>query len=667
MVQVSPRSLADALRQRDDSALAALLHRRPDLLHPIPSDITNLAARSTTGPSVSRCLDTLDALTLFVLAVVARQSVELPALPKEVIRSVIEDLDDSARDLAERALQDLVELALVWGTDDEIRAIHAVREHILGATAPTWPPPQLPTTTESANTAISDEQAGVHAREAIAQVRDLLDAWAVDPPSVLRAGGLAVRDFAAAARDLNTDAPTAALWIEIAHAAGLLDDDGEERPSWVPTDRFDTWLGKPAAEQWVALAQAWLTSPRLSSLANDKSTLLATDSERRAVVTLRAQALKLLASTTDPVEPTALIEVLNYAQPRRSGALQAQVVHATYREATLLGLMGANALTSPGRALIGAAPTSSTAAGADAIGALMPLEIDHVLIQADLTMIAPGPVAPELARKLRLLADVESRGHATVYRLSEQSLRRAFDAGWDAAKVHQVLNSASTTGLPQPLSYLIDDLARRHGAIRVGAASAYLRCDNEGTIQAILGDRRLRGLQLSQTAPNILISQATPHEFMAALRDAGYAPAAETPDGAVVVLRPDERRVRSKLARKVTSGRRDSDALIASVVKGLRSGDRAARTPRGEMVVGPAGTNEVPRTSSAATLAALKVAIAETTPVWIGYADADGTTTEQIIDPIRMGGGSVTAFDHRTEQVRTFSISRISGVAPLAT
>ena len=83
------------------------------------------------------------------------------------------------------------------------------------------------------------------------------------------------------------------------------------------------------------------------------------------------------------------------------------------------------------------------------------------------------------------------------------------------------------------------------------------------------------------------------------------------------------------------------------------------------MVVGPAGTNDVPRTSSAATLAALKLAIAETTPVWIGYADADGTTTEQIIDPIRMGGGTVTAFDHRTEQVRTFSVSRISGVAPL--
>ncbi len=662
---MSPRSLADALRQRDDLALAALLHRRPDLLHPIPSDITNLAARSTTGPSVSRCLDTLDALTLFVLAVVARQSVELPALPKEVIRTVIEDLDDSARDHAEAALQDLVELALVWGTEDEVRAIHAVREHLLGATPPTWPPPQLPITTGKNINPTSDEQAGVHAREAIAQVRDLLDAWAEDPPNVLRAGGLAVRDFAATARDLNCDARAAALWIEIAHAAGLLDDDGEERPCWVPTDRYDTWLAKSAAEQWVTLAQAWLTSPRLSSLATDKSTLLTTDSERRAVVTLRAQVLQLLATATDPVEPTALIEVLNYAQPRRSGELRSQVVHATYQEATLLGLMGANTLTTPGRALIGPDSAASATDGAAAITALMPLEIDHVLIQADLTMIAPGPVAPELARKLRLLADVESRGHATVYRLSEQSLRRAFDAGWDAAKVHSVLSDASTTGLPQPLSYLIDDLARRHGAIRVGAASAYLRCDNEGTISAILGDRRLRALKLSQTAPNILISQATPHEFMAALRDAGYAPAAETPDGSVVVLRPDERRVRSRLVRKVSSARRDSDALIASVVKGLRSGDRAARAPRGEMVVGPAGTNDVPRTSSAATLAALKLAIAETTPVWIGYADADGTTTEQIIDPIRMGGGTVTAFDHRTEQVRTFSVSRISGVAPL--
>ena len=69
--------------------------------------------------------------------------------------------------------------------------------------------------------------------------------------------------------------------------------------------------------------------------------------------------------------------------------------------------------------------------------------------------------------------------------------------------------------------------------------------------------------------------------------------------------------------------------------------------------------------STCCTGTSLRSAIADATPVWIGYADTDGTTTEQIIDPIRLGGGMVTAFDHRTEQVRSFMVARISGVAPL--
>jgi predicted DNA-binding transcriptional regulator YafY len=51
--------------------------------------------------------------------------------------------------------------------------------------------------------------------------------------------------------------------------------------------------------------------------------------------------------------------------------------------------------------------------------------------------------------------------------------------------------------------------------------------------------------------------------------------------------------------------------------------------------------------------------------MWISYADTDGTNTDQIVDPIRLGSGTMTAFDHRTEQVRTFTIARVSGVAPL--
>ncbi|EFH31376.1 conserved hypothetical protein, partial [Streptomyces pristinaespiralis ATCC 25486] len=60
----SPRTLAEALRARDDEELAALLRARPDLLSPVPNDVTQLATRAGTRASVVRALERLDRFTL---------------------------------------------------------------------------------------------------------------------------------------------------------------------------------------------------------------------------------------------------------------------------------------------------------------------------------------------------------------------------------------------------------------------------------------------------------------------------------------------------------------------------------------------------------------------------------------------------------------------------
>jgi predicted DNA-binding transcriptional regulator YafY len=50
--------------------------------------------------------------------------------------------------------------------------------------------------------------------------------------------------------------------------------------------------------------------------------------------------------------------------------------------------------------------------------------------------------------------------------------------------------------------------------------------------------------------------------------------------------------------------------------------------------------------------------------VWIGYVDNHGSTVERVVDPVKVEGGRLTAFDHRTEEVRTFAVHRITGVHP---
>lgn len=651
-----PRSLADALRGRDDDALGRLLAARPDLVHPVPSDFTALAARATTGPSVSRCLDALSAVDLFILGVAAREDETTPARIRAQVQEALPGI--TAKEVT-AAVDRLVDLALLWGTATELRAIHPVRDAAPEFPLPTWPVPQL----TWSSIADVDAQGGVHAHEAIAHVRDLCDAWASTPPGVLRSGGLAIRDLAQTVRALNTDLVTAAISIEVATAAGLIADDEEEEPAYLPTDAYDTWLDSGGGRQWIALARAWLTMPRLPALTTERTNLLSAELDRRAVVALRRSVLALLAEAPAGamVDAASARSVLDARVPRRAGALRDQVVEATFTEAGALGLLVGGALTSAGRLLI-----EGEEKGAEhAMATAMPAEIDHVLLQADLTMIAPGPVTPGVARTLRLVADVESRGHATVYRISESSLQRAIDAGWDAARITRELAQVSRTGVPQPLAYLIEDTARRHGAVRVGLATSYVRCDNPATIAAILNDRRMRTLDLTRISEEVLVSQAPSGELIAALRAGGYAPAAEAPDGSVVVREPRLRRAARPKHRRVTTSRPDS-ALVTATVRGLRSGERASRMPRDSVTVGPAGSGGVVPTSSAATVAALKSAIADTVPVWIAYADSDGTTTEQIVDPIRLGSGSLTAFDHRTEQVRTFAVARISGVAPLA-
>ena len=673
----TPRSLADDLRQRDDLALAQLLRRRPDLVHPVPSDITALTTRATTGPSISRCLDGLDALHLHVLRVAAEATSAEPADAVTLAQAAASGLDDDAGDACRSALYTLWELALLWGEPEALRAVHAVGDLVARVPVPPWPRPEVSFGESTPQTDV-DEQAALHARAMVARVRDLLDEWSLQPPVILRSGGLSLRDFAAATRELHVEWPLAALAIEIAHAARLVTDDRDDPPHWLPTDHFDAWLSRPPAEQWLELVDAWLALPRLPWLADEKTQVLSSDHDRRAVPALRRQVLDLVVDAPPGcgLDPASAIACLDDRQPRRGGELRRQTVAATLAEAGELGLLGYGALSTAGREVLAAVGSSLTdrraraTRASAAMTASLPEDVDQVLIQADLTVVAPGPVSASVARTLRLIADVESRGHATVYRITETSLRRALDAGWDADAIHTALADVSRTTVPQPLTYLVDDVARRHGAVRVGTAMSYVRCDNPDTLTAAVADRRLRDLGLSRLADTVLTSQAPASEVIASLRASGYAPAAEDPDGNVLIRRPQDRRAPAPSATSRPPARAPEEALVEAAVRSLRAGDRARHEGRGPTVAGPAGTSDhsrrdAPSLSSAAIVATLRGALTDTRPLWIGYADTDGTVTQQIVDPIRLGGGILTAFDHRTEQVRSFSVSRVTGVAPL--
>ena len=555
-----------------------------------------------------------------------------------------------------------------------------------------------------------DATAAGQAFATVRLVESLLERWGVDPPGVLRSGGLGVRDLRRAARELDVDERLAALLIEIAHAAALLAPDGESGESWLPTlgtSGYDAWLLKPVADRWCALASAWLATTRVPALVGrreqpDPATAGATgatgatgpagragsapntlgpDVDRGLAPVVRRDVLRLLAGLEPGSAPdgAALVDVVRWSSPRRGGQLRDDLTAWTREEAEWLGFTGRGALSSFGRLIAtsvltdpdddgdGDAPHTLAGRAADALEPLLPQPLDHVLLQADLTAVAPGPLESELNRELSLVADVESTGGATVFRFSANSIRRALDAGRAAADIHALLAAKSRTPVPQPLTYLIDDVARRHGRIRVGSAGAYVRCDDPAVLSELAADRRVDSLRLHRLAPTVMVSPLAADRVAERLRELGFAPAAENPDGGLVLRRPDARRApsRPRPLRRVDLST-PSPAMVAVAVRALRSGDRAATAARRHISDGSAIAGGVlPRSAASDTLSALRDAAATGRPLWIGYLNAQGQASSRIVEPQRLAGGYLTAYDHRRAELRTFAVHRITGVALL--
>ncbi|MEV8431142.1 helicase C-terminal domain-containing protein [Streptomyces chartreusis] len=900
-----PRSLAEDLRVRDDASLTVLLRSRPDLITPVPTDLTQLATRAGTRASVVRALERLDRFALQTaeaLAVAAD-----PATYDELLALMAGDEGDPAVTGAlPHALGTLREQALVWGADDRLRLVRTARELLtpspqhpsptgLGPTvqeatagmspgriqeivttaglpsthdavsavsaltalfsdrtrmtalladAPeesrevlarlVWGPPYgqvtadpaahlrrlldrglllptapgtvvlprevalhlrsgrahratepLPPPVEPASThrpQVVDTTAAGQAYTALATVEELLKDWHEGGPTVLRAGGLSVRDLKRTAVALDVPEPVAAFWTELAYAAGLLASDGEADERFAATPAYDEWLEQPAAERWARLAESWLAATRTAGVvggrdAKDRTlSALGPGLDRSAAPEVRHRVLTLLAGLPQGASPSpeSVLARLRWERPlrgpQRDDDLRARLARWTLNEAELLGVTGRGALSAHGRALLGApeagpggkpaggrdrssgpsatgptattGPTTLTGATASAPGAvathgaapaaaipsastagpadrtppptgatstgpgdklpvhhehprpagppeplsaaeqavasaaaarllapLLPEPLDHVLLQADLTAVAPGPLRRPLADTLGVLADVESKGGATVYRFTPGSVRRALDAGRSASDLHAFLAEHSRTPVPQPLAYLIDDVARRHGHLRVGAASAYVRCDDDAVLNEILADKRAAGLRLRRLAPTVLAAQADPAGLLEGLRAMGFAPAAESAEGDVLITRADAHRTPPRSAPEpVPDGPPTPDAtLLAAAVRAIRAGDLASTTPRKPSGAAPATTGgELPRTTPAETLATMQAAVLTGESLWIGYVNAEGSASQRVIAPVRVEGGFVTAYDHTADEVRTYPLHRITGVAELA-
>ena len=715
-------SFAQELRDRSDEDLTKLFSLRPDLITPVPADMTALSTRATSAPSLLRALETLNQWQFQVLEVCAALSD--PFTSKEVVA-----LSDKA---AELVIAHLHSIALIYRDNRGYRMPRAVRD-ILGnepaglgpqsgspidfkviAAAPaaakevldklTWGPPrgqvgdirkkgtpihwllenQLLIPIDTATVALPRE-VGIHLRgnkvhqellisqptlegnkvksadieraalasisNTLRWVQELMNFWSEETPTALQSGGLGVRDLKKASEHLGVDETCTAFIAELAYLAGILNVEADGRI--LPSTHFDLWQNKEPEEQWRDLVSLWKVTSRVAGLIGRSDsrniTVLSTELDRSNAALIRRLVLDLLLENPGiaPTVKSAQKAVLWRYPHRRGISITAELVEWTLREAEWLGITGGSALSLYGAKFI----NDEEKLG---INAALPKPVEHILVQADNTAIAPGPLTIEVARMLSTFADIESRGGATVYRFSETSIRRGLDHGHSGEEIRSFLTKTSKTPIPQPLEYLIADVAKKHGKLRVGFANTYLRCEDQAIISAILSDKKLEHLAFRQIAPQVLVSDTESDETMEELRRAGYFPSGENAQGAVVNL-PIQKRSKSrpKPPRIIGEVLKPSDQMLASALRTLRTGERVAKTR-------PIG--DIPRTTANETMDLLNEYLGTGVALRIGYADANGGVSLRIIDPLSISLGTLVARDHATNGITPFKIARITGV-----
>jgi hypothetical protein len=300
-------------------------------------------------------------------------------------------------------------------------------------------------------------------------------------------------------------------------------------------------------------------------------------------------------------------------------------------------------LVGPDREMFVWTPALREGAPADPSGlaAHLPAEIDRVYLQADLTAIAPGPLAPALDLRLRSIAARESRAQASTYRFTAESLGAGMTGGETAGSIREFLAQLSLTGIPQPLEYLIDTTAARHGLVRIGFDAASERTTvstpDASLRDTIAVDQALRALGLLRDGDRLL-SRVPRDAVYWTLADAKYPVVAVDEDGSPELVR---RRSAAPPPAAATQPEHTYERLIA-VLRGGHGTD-------GEE--GWLGRE-------------LEQAVRARSEIVVVVRMPDGSERSLTLEASGLGGGRLRGRDRAADIERTLPVSSIQSVRP---
>jgi hypothetical protein len=537
---------------------------------------------------------------------------------------------------------------------------------------------QLPEAPLIPDAGASEEQVRTAARSsaehALRAVTSLMDDAAVTPIAVLKKGGVGARERSRIARRLALPDTELPLWLDLASSARLMSYSDK---GYGPSAAYAAWREATPARQWAALALGWLNLDHTPTRRTEESSM-DTAPPQPIVTGGGAVRRRLLPAALPNHSVTAVGRAMTWfcaMTPAQDPDLPSAII----REAELLGVVALDSVSELGRQLLSVRPIRSAPrqvnmrpdrlgydeSAADELAAycsdLLGDAESRLVLQSDLTAIVSGRPSPGVARLLRAAAVPETRGTAETWRFSPASIREAMDAGWIAEELLASLRQAAAHDLPHSLSQLIDDVARRHGEVRVREVRSCLVA-GEPLATEIRHTRSLAKLSLSQPAPTVLVSPETPEVVLPALRAAGFLPVSENADGVIVVpsqaaaRAPAETEPIPRARRKLTP-----EELVAR----LHNPTVTARStaPTSATYTQLAELNPL---LNEAEIALLADAVDSGGDVVISYSDVNGSVTTRQIQPLMLFDRWLGAFCRLRKDERHFAVSNIQAVSPVA-
>lgn len=576
---------------------------------------------------------------------------ELSARERKILTTLVQSggtgvTKDAALDAdPSRPIPKLIAAGLLHRVDDSTVQLPQVVRHALSGVSPIPLAPPVAATVGEDALAVAD-QAGISAGlEVCRQMRLLLQELGQRPVSTLKGGAVGVRMIGRLSKALDLDEADIARLMALGVASELIargvpdplpdNDDGGDY--YAPTPRADEWLGAPLDEQLRILLQGWRTSPwepwRLgTTIEKSKVHLLSCEMHNDRVARWRTLLIDALGSLPPGGSAADTFGYVRFRHPLATVSLTEAAFEQVAYEAEWIGAIAQGILTSAVRY--------------DRIH--VPEAVEQLIVQADMTMLAPGPLTPRAQKFIDAVADLESSGLASVYRVTDASVRRALDSGLTASEIMDRLEALSVMELPQSIGYLVEDVARKHGNLRGGPAMSYLRCEDPSLIvQAVstVGD----ALVLRAIAPTVAIAQAPLVQVIKALREAGFQPIAEDAFGLSLDLAPEPCRVPAPEPRPTSTG--IDNGRIEAAVAAIRRAD----TARDAVATGT-------RVPTSEALAILQASARAGRTVTLGFVDKQGVAVHRVVRPVTVSGGLVDAIDTTTGDVHRFQVHRITEV-----